>query len=342
MDKALKQRLVGASVLIVLAVIVLPMLLGGQSDRLKHESRQIELPQKPDELSFETRRFPVAVPNKPQAVVPDAASKDEATLQPGDREPLLDSATVGKPVMPPPAIAEAQDEVQDEAQTIVAPLVAENSESGQTSSGPEILSTQVEKSPAVTAVLIEPRPDNTVNPGQAPADAAIAPRYLVQVASFSSEKRANVLAAELRAGNMKVVMDVVDRTGGRLHRVRVGPFVARSDADATVARIKAQNASLSPRVMDMRPSDAAPVAGPSDPMVRWVVQLGSFSKPAAADAQVAKLRLAGLPAFTEKVSSAKGISYKVRVGPELDRGKAQSLKRKIKTEHNIDGFVTTQ
>ena len=29
MDKALKQRLVGASVLIALAVIVLPMLLGG-------------------------------------------------------------------------------------------------------------------------------------------------------------------------------------------------------------------------------------------------------------------------------------------------------------------------
>ena len=59
MDKALKQRLVGASVLIILAVIVLPMLLGGRSDTLKTESRQIELPPTPGELSFETRRFPL-------------------------------------------------------------------------------------------------------------------------------------------------------------------------------------------------------------------------------------------------------------------------------------------
>ena len=65
MDKALKQRLVGASVLIILAVIVLPMLLSGRSDTLKQESRQIELPVKPEELSVETRRFPVGIPNKP-------------------------------------------------------------------------------------------------------------------------------------------------------------------------------------------------------------------------------------------------------------------------------------
>ena len=64
MDKALKQRLVGASVLIILAVIVLPMLLSGRSDTLKQESRQIELPPKPEELSIETRRFPVGIPDK--------------------------------------------------------------------------------------------------------------------------------------------------------------------------------------------------------------------------------------------------------------------------------------
>ena len=50
MDKALKQRLVGATVLIILAVIVLPMLLSGRSDTLKQESRQIELPPKPEEI----------------------------------------------------------------------------------------------------------------------------------------------------------------------------------------------------------------------------------------------------------------------------------------------------
>ena len=67
MDKALKQRLVGASVLIILAVIVLPMLLSGRSDTLQQESRKIELPVEPEELSVETRRFPVGIPNRPTA-----------------------------------------------------------------------------------------------------------------------------------------------------------------------------------------------------------------------------------------------------------------------------------
>ena len=58
MDQALKQRLVGATVLIILAVILLPMLLSGQPE-LQNESRRIELPDKPPELSIDTRRFPI-------------------------------------------------------------------------------------------------------------------------------------------------------------------------------------------------------------------------------------------------------------------------------------------
>ena len=51
MDIALKQRLVGASVLIALAVVVLPMLLSGQPE-LQNESARIEVPEKPPELSI--------------------------------------------------------------------------------------------------------------------------------------------------------------------------------------------------------------------------------------------------------------------------------------------------
>jgi len=80
MDKALKQRLVGATVLIILAVIVLPMLLGGRSGTLKQESRQIEMPDRPDELSIETRRFPVGVPNRPEV----SSSQDAGIPEPAD------------------------------------------------------------------------------------------------------------------------------------------------------------------------------------------------------------------------------------------------------------------
>ena len=70
--------------------------------------------------------------------------------------------------------------------------------------------------------------------------------------------------------------------------------------------------------------------------------MGSFSTSKSAEALVAELRLSGLTAFSEKVSSASGSVYKVRIGPELDREKATELARKVKLEQHLDGFVTTQ
>jgi len=96
MDTALKQRLVGASVLIALAVVVLPMLLGGRPDGEVAESQKIELPPQPSELDFETRRYPIGEqPPKPQADRSAAAAKplpspgpppdtsDESAAEPG-------------------------------------------------------------------------------------------------------------------------------------------------------------------------------------------------------------------------------------------------------------------
>jgi len=308
MDKALKQRLVGATVLIILAVIVLPMFLSGRSDTLQTESRQIELPPKPEELSFETRRFPVAV---------------------------ADQAVAGGPVPQPPV----DEVIKPPAVTKVVISPRENPAGVDPETGEAVSSdtAPAEIAPAeVKQVEVE---RSQVAPAQVGSAGA---RYLVQVASFSNEKRANILAAELRAGKLPVVMDMVDRTAGRLHRVRVGPYAERSEADAVVKQISSMNKDLRPRVMDSRPGDSAPVSAPSDPLVRWVVQIGSYNNSAAAEAQVAKLRLAGLTAFSEKVTAAGNATYKVRVGPEIRRADAVQLAKDIKSKHGIDGFVTTQ
>jgi DedD protein len=317
MDKALKQRLVGASVLIILAVIVLPMLLSGRSDTLKQESRQIELPPKPEELSIETRRFPVGIPNPPAP-----STGQEAALQNG---------------------GETQGQVQT---TEIDTASANNKTPG--SSVQHDLDTENDPGTAAesdNANAIESSGSSgkvkNVNIPEAAEGLQKTPRYLVQVASFSIEKNANELASQLRTDNFSVLMDVVDRPAGRLHRVRVGPYTERSDADAVVSELRSKLTDLTPRVLDLRPTDSAPVSSPSDPLVRWVVQVGSFGNPKSADALVADLRLAGLVAFSEKVSSVDGTVYKVRIGPEIDRDRAAELARKIKAQHP-DAFVTTQ
>jgi DedD protein len=72
-----------------------------------------------------------------------------------------------------------------------------------------------------------------------------------------------------------------------------------------------------------------------------VVQVGSFTEQARADALVTQLRGAGLPAFSERVTSRAGQVYKVRIGPEINRDRAVELAARIKREHGLDAFVTT-
>ena len=89
MDIALKQRLVGASVLIALAVVVLPMLLGGRPESDVQETQTIELPPQPSELDFQTRRYPIGeTPSVPQNASEQAPSgAAAATLPQPQRSP---------------------------------------------------------------------------------------------------------------------------------------------------------------------------------------------------------------------------------------------------------------
>ena len=333
MDIALKQRLVGASVLIILAVIVLPMLLSGRSDTLKQESRQIELPPKPEELSIETRRFPVGISNPP---TPSASQDSESQSAKAQGQEQVAKTTPASASTDKPGGSLQQDTGGDK----------DNEEAGgvSTTDGsdikPDSASNTAEPS-TVTSITLSSGRDKDVNVSGSAESLQNSPRYLVQVASFSSEKRANALADQLRADQYSVLMDVVDRVAGRLHRVRVGPYVERSDADTVVSDLSLKIKDVSPRVLDLRPTESAPVSTPSDPLVRWVVQVGSFGNLKSADSLVAEVRLGGLAAFTEKVSSAGGTVFKVRVGPEIDRDKATELARKIKVQHP-DAFVTTQ
>jgi cell division septation protein DedD len=291
MDKALKQRLVGASVLILLAVIVLPMLLSGQPTS-QQANRTIEVPPKPAELSFETRRFPVGGQD----------GSSPSVVKPPARE--------GTPVVA--------------------------SESGETAAGPESPGGRDEASP-----------DQARSPGQveqraAPAVVAAEPgRYLVQVASFSTTANANRLAARLRDDGMPVLMDNVETAAGRLHRVRIGPFDQAADANAAVAELRSRIPDLKPRVLDLRPDESAPVTEPSDPLVRWVVQAGSFSAADNAESLVGRLQTAGFTAYTATVTGARGTSYKVHIGPVIERQSAVELAARLREELQIEGLVVS-
>ena len=313
MDKALKQRLVGASVLVALAVVVLPMLLSGQPET-QQETRSIAVPPRPSELSFETRRFPVGDQDAAQA----------ARLEPTHTQAANEAQALHLPAGSTDSAK--QGGTEDSSPPEPQKLIGEQGAEAQTGAGPEP-STQT---PADADDSREQKPQ---------ARAGGVGRYLVQVASFSSVSNANRLAGRLREDGMPVLMDNIETNAGILHRVRVGPFDQAQGADRAVAAIRARIPDLNPRVTDLRPDESAPVTVPSDPLVRWVVQVGNFAEAANAEKLVYRLRDAGYRASSVTVTSATGTVYKVRVGPEIERQNAVRLAEKLRQEFLLSGLV---
>jgi cell division septation protein DedD len=119
----------------------------------------------------------------------------------------------------------------------------------------------------------------------------------------------------------------------------VGPFATEAEANKSAADLESKINGIKPRVMDLQPGKSAQITTPSDPLVRWIVQIGSFSKAANAEKLVASLRLDGLSAYQETVSSSGSRIYRVRIGPFLERKEAIRVERLVREKRSLNGVV---
>lgn len=72
----------------------------------------------------------------------------------------------------------------------------------------------------------------------------------------------------------------------------------------------------------------------------WVLQVGSFQDRGKALAQRDKLRKSNIAAvFIEQFTSDNKSSYRVRLGPFLNRDQTRVAQNKIKAKHDIDGII---
>ena len=171
MDIALKQRLVGATVLIALAVVVLPMMLGGGSEGDGGDSQSIELPPQPAELDFETRRYPLNE-GAGQAAESRVESRPGVTTLPEPRsEPPPELGVDSQPDQPAPAIVDTEPD-------------------------PSTANPVVEEPP--------PEPVAEATPQSKLPAATPSGSHVVQVGSFGSAQNANRLAERLGAAGYAV------------------------------------------------------------------------------------------------------------------------------------------
>ena len=88
------------------------------------------------------------------------------------------------------------------------------------------------------------------------------------------------------------------------------------------------------------PQTAKPGLG-NEAATRWYLNAGSFSQKANATALQESLKQQGFAATIKEANGEKGIVYKVRIGPMLDKAKAQAVKNKL-MQINVNTFVASE
>jgi DedD protein len=113
--------------------------------------------------------------------------------------------------------------------------------------------------------------------------------------------------------------------------------VARALPDEPVPPVAPKPA---PKPVPPAPVDPQPATAKS-PEPAWVVQVGSFAAEASATAQRDQLRKTGFAAFVEKATVDGKTVYRVRIGPELARERAEALRERLLREQKIEGLVVS-
>jgi len=306
MDLSLKQRLLGAVVLIALAIIFVPMFLSGPAPQQTSETVNLAIPPAPDR-EFQNRVLPVdATPDASKSAEPGAA-------QPVTNTPL---ATVDTP--PRPAeIAQPTEPV---------------------STAPAVTPTPAKTETAPAKTEASKAADNA--PGRAANG-----RFYVHLGIYTVAKNADDLVASLKQGGLPAFTEASEAQGKAASRVRVGPYEDRAAAEAVRLRIKQMNPAVASSVVqlaDDAKADAPPAALPANRAGAWAVQLGAFKTVEEANKVRDRLKGAGFVAYVDKVVAENGTLWRVRAGPEADRGNADKLKGRIKDKLKMDGMVVTQ
>lgn len=334
MDTPTKQRLVGAAVLIALAVIFLPMLVKGPAPDSGVSDVPLDMPRAPADGDIETRDLPLVAPQAGTSGALDAPAPT------GERLPTVDtSAAAARDGAMPPAAVAAGD-------------YAVHFGSYATSADADTLVRQLRASQ-----LPGFREQTTLNGRTA---------WRVRIGPYAT--RAEAEAARLRAANVR------DDVGARVVVLDAGNAVAATAAPATPSASqpaaadataavrseplppepvkpapakRASTALAAPKLAEPvatapKPAPAAPQPAAPTPAVAstgFAVQVGAFGNAAEAARLRDRLRASGFTAFTETVSSDKGPLTRVRVGPVLTRADAERLRGQVSAKAGVSGMV---
>jgi DedD protein len=287
------------------------MLLSGPAPQATSETVNLAIPPAPDR-EFQNRVLPVDA----------ATSPDPAAAKPSETPAVVTPESVTT-VETPPRPAE-----------IPQPTIA----TAKPSATPESAEPAPTKPPAPTKAEAEPK--SASEPGRAANGS-----FYVQLGVYAETKNADDLVAALKQGGFSAFAEASEYQGKAVRRVRVGPYGDRAAAEAARLRIKQIKPTVPGSVVALAEdaeADAPASALPASRAGAWAVQLGAFKTVDEANKLRDRLKGAGFVAFVDKADTGSGTLWRVRAGPEIDRGNADKLKGRIRDKLKIEGMIVTQ
>ena len=235
-DFNIKHRLVGAAVLIIFGVLVLPWMLGPPNTNIggedAHAARQSEL-----EVGFGDQEVDFDSGFEGQEAQ-ETVYVSKITPLDGDSGSTSSSANKDKA----PKVKEPKAN-EPKAQVVKDKPVPEPKEKVKDKK-PESIAKEVEAGVKPTETTKEAAPA-VAQPKQEPPVAAVVPSvdigWVVQVGLFSTtgyEARAKKLVSDLLDDGFKADSTLVETNRGKGMRVWLGPFAKRADASREVERLK--------------------------------------------------------------------------------------------------------
>lgn len=333
MDKALKQRLIGAAVLIAIAVIFLPMLVKGPAPVSGAADVSLDVPAAPKD-GFETRELTLGAPG----AVPAGGVA-------GMTEPTPATATTDTSISSP---------------TVAAGDYAVNFGHYGTSADADRMVAALEQ--AQLQAYAEPA---TLS-GRSAWRVRLGP-YATRAEAEAARLRALHVTDKVKASVVALNADAAtpaSPASTTAAPVAPSPVTTRPLPSAPVATVAAPAPKPATVEAPKKPAEAKPAATQPTPVaaapkpaekpvesapkpapkpaassVGFAVQLGAFADAGAATALRDKARAAGLSAFTETINTPDGKRTRVRVGPVADRADADKLRAQAQSKLGIAGIV---
>ncbi|MFA4461242.1 SPOR domain-containing protein [Xanthomonas perforans] len=351
MDTALKQRLIGAIVLVALAVIFLPMLVKGPAPSSGVADVPLEAPAAPANGEFETRELPLVTPgNAPAggalgmagAPAPVQNNPDAADLAAPSSTPSAPEVAAGNYAVNFGAYATSAD-----ADAVIARLKQAQlpgfSEKTQINGRPAWrvrVGPYADQAQAESARLQAVKVRSDVNAQVVTLDAnAAAPAPVASApAPAPAVKPSSSVAAASTTAPTKTESLPPEPAKPVVAAPKPAEVAKPVPAKPEVTKPAPAKPELAAKPEPAKPVATAPAA-PAASAVGFAVQLGAFGRAEDADALRDRVRAAGFSAFVEQVRTDKGALNRVRVGPVANRSDAEQLRAQVAAKVGISGMV---